>query len=133
MSAAVTARRPQFGRREPEKLSDRPLLAVEVLDFEAERLPQLLHALLELHASLAEALDLVVGERAGFHAADGLSLHELAEQFDDRQRELREAALDVVRVGVDARRQAGVELVEPAEQVVEVAGRGAGEDLLEDV
>jgi hypothetical protein len=55
---------------------------------------------------LTEPLDFVVGERPRFHPADGLTFHELAEQLDDGERELGESALDVLRVGVDARGQA---------------------------
>ena len=61
---------------------------------EPELVPQLVHALLELHERAAEALDLVVGQAAAVDAPQRLALHQLAQQLDHREHELREAALD---------------------------------------
>src|SRR4051812_29780826 len=85
-----------------QEFAQRTQVDVEVLVLEPETLLQFLHPLLELHERLAEAFDLVFGQRAGFHAADGLALHELAEQLEQREHELCEPAFDVVRIGVHA-------------------------------
>src|SRR4051794_12115814 len=77
-------------------------IEVEVLVGEAELLLQLLHALVQLHERAAEALGLLLVERAGLHAPERLALHQLSEEIDHGQHEPGEAALDVLRVGVDA-------------------------------
>src|SRR5436309_14879425 len=73
---------------------------VQVLVCEAELLLQLVHALVQAHERGAEALDLVVVERAAVHPPQSLTLHHLAQQVDDRQYALREAALDALWIGV---------------------------------
>jgi hypothetical protein len=62
------------------------------------------------------------------HPAQRLPLHELAQQLHDRQHELREPALDVLRVGVDAARQDVVESRRLVGEDVEV--RRGVEDLV---
>src|ERR671911_2271774 len=78
---------------------------VEVLGLEAEDLPQLLHLLVERHERAPEVLDLLVAEPAAVDPAQRLALHQLPQQLDDRQHELREPLLDRVGVGVDAAAQ----------------------------
>src|SRR5262249_9382879 len=93
----------------PEEVPQRTEVEVEVLRLEAELGSELLHALVELHEGLAEPLDLLVGERAAVDAPQCLTLHELTQELDDRQHELREPALDALRVGVDAPRERVIE------------------------
>src|SRR4051794_38294329 len=78
--------------------SERPQVEVQVLLLQAERLPELLHPLLEQHERLAEALDLVRGQRAALDAPKGLTLHELSQQLDQRQYEPGESLLHVLAV-----------------------------------
>src|SRR5947209_3503577 len=74
-----------------------------LLVVEADLAAQLLHAPLELHEGLAEALDLVGVQRAALDAPDGLALHQLADEVDEHEHEPGEALLDVLGIGVDAR------------------------------
>ena len=53
-----------------------------------------------------------------------VALHQLAEELDEREHELREAALDLLGVGVDAARKGVLDVLEPARDPVQVAGRG---------
>src|SRR5947207_2480961 len=59
------------------------------------------HGFLERHEGQAEPLDLLVGQVARVDPAQGLALHELAQQLHDREDQAGEAALDVLRVGVE--------------------------------
>ena len=70
---------------------------------EPELLAQLGHPPVELHERAAQALDLLLGQRAGVDAPQRLALHQLAQQLDDREHELGEPLLDRLGVGVDAR------------------------------
>ena len=79
---------------------------------------------LQLHQGLPEALDLLLGEVAGLHAAQRLALHELAEQLDEREHELGEPALGVLGVGLDAAGQRVVEAAQVARERVQVDRRG---------
>src|SRR4051794_2953148 len=103
------------GRCGSEQLAEWAEVQVEVLGGEAEVLAQLGHALLEREEGLAEALDLLRCQVARIDAAQGLALHELAQELDNGEEELREPLLDALGVGVDA---AGKRVVEP--------GRGGG-------
>src|SRR6478672_441576 len=85
--------------------AQRAEVQVQVLVLKAELLLELLHALLEQHEGAVEALDLLVGQPAGVDAAQRLTLHQLAQELDDRQHELGEALLDALGVCVDAARQ----------------------------
>src|SRR5919199_3002517 len=77
-----------------QEISQRPEVEVQVAVFQLEVRLQLLHPRLELHERLAHALDLLVGQRAVLHAPQGLALHQLPEELDERQDELRETLLD---------------------------------------
>src|SRR4051794_13932004 len=81
-------------------------------------LGQLAHAPIELHEGLDQPLDLLVAERSGLHSPQRLALHQLPQQLDERQHELRETLLDLLRIGLDAAR-------ERLRRVVEVACDGA--------
>src|SRR5947207_2167314 len=85
-----------------EQVSERPEVDVQVTVLQLEMLLELLHTLIEPHEGLPHALDLLVGQRVQLHTPQRLPLHQLAQQLDQRQHELREAALDLVRIGVDA-------------------------------
>ena len=68
---------------------------------------QLVHPLGELHERVAQALDLLIGERPGLHPVKRLPLHQLPQELDERQHELREAALHSLSVDGHAPRQRG--------------------------
>src|SRR5207248_5846911 len=108
-------------RYDSEEVAERPEVQIQVAVLEPELGLELLHAALELHERLAEALDLLVGQGALLHAAKRLPLHQLAEQLDEGEDELREALLDLLGVGVHAPRERALEPVELAGHGVEVA------------
>ena len=66
---------------------------------------------------------------AAVDAPQRLALHQLAQQLDDREHELREPALDVLRVGVDAARERVVE-ARPRRSANGSRSRRRGEDLV---
>ena len=70
----------------------------------------------------AMALDLILGERALLHPPHCLPFHELSQQVDEREHKLGEPLLDVVRVGVDPVGDSPRDRLEPAHEMVEVAG-----------
>src|SRR3954466_13491644 len=84
-----------------EQAAEWPEVEVEVVLGEPELVAQLRHPLVELHERAAEALDLLFGQAAGVDPAQRLALHQLAQELDDGQHELRQALLDRLRVGVD--------------------------------
>src|SRR3954471_13487572 len=91
---------PPSVRMSLQQVSQRPEVQVQVVLRQAELARQLLHPLLEEHERLPEALDLLGVGGAGVDPAQRLALHELAQQLDDREHELSEAALHVLRLGV---------------------------------
>src|SRR5690349_21222906 len=84
-----------------QKRAERPQIQVEVFDGETEVVPQLGHPVFEGHQSRSDLLDLVVGERPLVHPAQGLTLHQLAQQFDEGQDQGHQPLLHRFRVGVD--------------------------------
>src|SRR4051794_14650132 len=82
-----------------EQVPERPEVEVEVLVAQPEMLFQLVHPLCELHEGLAEPLDLVVVERAQLHPSQRLAFHQLAEELDQSEDELRKPSLDRFRIG----------------------------------
>src|SRR5256885_15300781 len=105
------------GRANPlpsEEVPERPEVEVEVLVLEPELRLQLLHPLAQPHERLAEPLDLLVRQGSLLHPPHRLALHQLAEELDQRQDELRQAALHRLRVAVDPAREDAAELLEPA-------------------
>src|SRR5690349_15666183 len=104
-----------------QQIAERAQIQVQIALFEPEMLDQLLHAAIELHERVAEALDLLVGERAALHPAERLPLHQLAQQLDEREHELREALLDLLGVGVHSARERLGQMLELAGDSPEVA------------
>src|SRR5439155_20607933 len=86
---------PACSQRGSQQPAERSQVEVEIAVGELEVLLELLHALFQRHERRAQPLDLVVAEPARLDAADGLALHELAQQLDEREHELREPALHV--------------------------------------
>ena len=70
----------------------------------------------------AELLRLLVAERSGRHAADCLPLEELAEDLDQAENELREAALQRALVGLYTRRNLRAALAALAAREGQVVG-----------
>src|SRR5215213_3111217 len=118
----VVASRRAFGRNS-EQVAERPEVEIEIALIESEVLGQLLHALLELHERLAETLDLLVVQVPRLHAAKRLAFHELPQQLDQGEHELREPALDVLGIGLDAPRQRAPRAFEVTCKRLEVAAR----------
>src|SRR5690349_6516802 len=116
------SRPPAFHASGLEKSSQRPEVEAQVLVSEPELDLQLLHPLGELHERLSQPLDLLVVERACLHPPERLSFHQLAQQLDQRQHELRQSALDVLGIGAYAARE-GVDVAEGARDPVDVAAR----------
>src|SRR5882757_7708748 len=84
-----------------QKRAERPQVQIEVFDGETEVVPQLGHPGLEGHQSRSDLLDLIARERPLFHPAQGLTLHQLAQQFDQGENQGHQALLHRLRVGVD--------------------------------
>ena len=91
-----------------EQIAERPEVEIEIALLEPEVLRELVHALFELHERLAETLDLLVVEVPRLHAAKRLTFHELPEQLDQSEHELREPALEALLVALLARAAAPV-------------------------
>src|SRR4051812_46329622 len=106
-----------------EEVAERSEIEVEVAVLEPELGLQLLHPLRELHEGLAEPLDLVVRQGSVLHAAERLPLHQLAQELDEREHELGQAALDPLRIGVDSVRERVADLVELTSEPVDVPVR----------
>src|SRR4051812_42086000 len=85
---------------------------------------QLAHALVEFQEGVAQALDLLVGERSVVHPAERLTLHQLPEQLDQREHQLGESLLDLLGIGVHAAREGLGKVVELACDPTQV-GTGA--------
>jgi hypothetical protein len=58
----------------------------------------------ELHESQANRLHFSIGERARFHASNGLSFEQFPQKLHQRQHELRHGPLHVGRIGIPSRR-----------------------------
>src|SRR5690349_17924945 len=104
-----------------QQIAQRAEVEVQIALFEPEMLDQLLHAAIELHERVAEALDLLVGQRAAVHPAERLPLHQLPQQLDEREHELREALLDLLGIGVHPARERLRQMLELAGDAPEVA------------
>src|SRR5207247_9160705 len=87
-----------------------------------EVLAPLLHPPFGLHAALPEAVDLLVRERALLPPAERLPFHQLSEQLDERQHELRQTLFPLFGIGIDAARHCHGDPVELACHAVEVGG-----------
>src|SRR3954464_3188659 len=106
-----------------QQITERSEIELEVFLLEPEVLRELVHALLGLNNRLAETLDLLVVEVPHFHAAERLALHQLPQELDQREDELREPALDVLGVGLDPSRQRAPRAFEIARDRRQVAAR----------
>src|SRR5436190_6152075 len=87
-----------------EKISERAEIEVEIALLEAELGLQFFHSLGEPHEGQPEPFDLLVVERALLHSPKRLALHQLPQQLDQGQDELRKSLLDLLRVGRDPAR-----------------------------
>src|ERR671914_23171 len=96
---------------------------VQVLRRQSELLAQLLHPSVQLHEGLPQPLDLLLGQGSAVDPPQGLPLHQLPKQLDDRQHELREPLLHGLRVRVHPPAQRVVEAWVVAREQVEVGRR----------
>src|SRR4051794_7975782 len=106
-----------------QQAAERPKVEVEVLVVEPEDLLELLHAGCERHQRAAQALYGRVVETPGLHAAQRLTLHQLAQQLDQGEDQRGEPALDVLRIGLHAAREDVVEAAQVTQERVEVRRR----------
>src|SRR5689334_1250410 len=72
-----------------QQVSERTEVQIQVGIREPELRLELLHPVGEEHEGLSEALDLVIVERPLLHASQRLPLHQLPQELDQRQHELR--------------------------------------------
>src|SRR5919109_3008488 len=104
-----------------KEVAERPEVQVQISVLEPEMRLQLLHAPVEPHERFAEPVDLVLAQVPLLHPGQRLSLHELAQELDQREHELREAALDLLGIGVHAPREGAARLTDVARDAVQVA------------
>src|SRR5690348_16524793 len=81
-----------------QQISKRAKVEVQVLSLEPEGLFELFHAVGESHERLSQTLDLFRREGPAFDAMKGLALHQLTQKLDDRQHEVRQALLELLRI-----------------------------------
>lgn len=81
--------------------AQRPEIEVEVLHGQSVLGAQVAHAVVEEHEGRSQAFFLFVGEVSLVDAVQGLSFHELAQQFHESEDELHEVPFDGVAVGAD--------------------------------
>src|SRR6478672_3097733 len=93
-------------RRFVEQAAQWAEVDVEIVDL--EMFLQHAHLLLETHQGGAELLDLHAVEASPLDPAQGLFLHQLAQQLDDREDQLDEPLLDPRRIEVDPLRELGL-------------------------
>src|SRR5579884_3081165 len=120
---AASFPRPSLLMRLLQKAPERAEIEVEVLVAKTERLLQLVHPLAQPHEGQSEPLDLLVAERPGVHAPQRLALHQLAEQLDQRQHELREPLLHLLRVRGHAPRRPVGSRIQAAGDRLDIAAR----------
>src|SRR4051794_707155 len=107
-----------------EEISQRPQTQVEIAVPKADLRLQFFHALREPHEREPETLDLLVVECPLLHPAKRLPLHELTQELHERQHELRQPPLDLLRVGVDAPRERIPDLLQLPRDRLHVPVRG---------
>src|SRR6185369_3364129 len=95
-----------------DQLAQRTQIQVQVRRFEVELFGKAVDGLFKAHQGEADGFDLVRGQGLRLHAADGLLLHHLAEELDEGEDEAEDGALDVLGVGVPARRLVGRALLD---------------------
>src|SRR5690348_9039889 len=74
-----------------------------------------------MHERQAELFDLLVGQRPVVHPPERLALHQLAQQLDQRQHELRETLLDLLWIRGDAPGECVLDPIETLRREREVA------------
>src|SRR2546422_2826149 len=110
-----------------EQAAERAEVEIEIFRREAEALADVDDRLLQPHERAPHVLGLRGREAAGLHAADGLALHQLAQELHEREHEFSHRALHVLGIGVPARRRevahAALELRAERLQLAHVHGR----------
>lgn len=85
-----------------QQRSQRPEVQVQVLGPQSVAVTQFGHTVVEEHQGEPDPLFLVLAQVALVDTAQRLAFHELAQQFDDRQDQLDQVALDRVGLEVEA-------------------------------
>src|SRR5438552_6495156 len=89
------------------QLSDRSQIEIEVLGFETEPAAHVANGLFERHQRFADRFDFFARQRFLLHSPNGLTLHQLAEELDERQYELGDRLLHFLRLGIPSQRSGG--------------------------
>ena len=89
-------------RRRLHELADRSQIEVEVLWRQSKALSDLPHGFLETHQREPDRFDFLLGQRLLLHPPDRLTLHQPAQELHDRQHQLRDRSLHVLRIGIPA-------------------------------
>jgi hypothetical protein len=79
-----------------EQISKRTEIKVQIGWGQPKVIGKFMDLPLELHQSLSHLLDLLVGQRTSLHAANGLALEQLSQEFNQPQNQLGEPLLDVL-------------------------------------
>src|SRR4051794_15347363 len=102
------------------KVAQRAEVEVEFLFSEPERFLEFVHPLGQSHERPAEPLDLLGRERPALDAVKSLALHQLTQQLDDRQHQVRQTLLELLGIGVDP----SAHVASPAGEVKLYGGHG---------
>src|SRR6185295_792704 len=84
-----------------------PQIEIQLPGVESEAARELGDRLLQLHQSQAERLDLRGAERAGIHPSQRLTLEELPQKLGQRQHQLADRPLHILRIRIPPPRAAG--------------------------
>ena len=87
------------------QLSQRTEIEVQILGGEAEAFADVPDGLFEPHQRNAHGFNFLARERLLLHPPDRLTLHQPAQEFDNRQHQLRHRSLNIVGLGVPASRR----------------------------
>jgi hypothetical protein len=94
----------RFGRS--HESADRAEIESELLGPDPELRAEITDGLFQSHQRETNRFGLVIGQGANFHSADGLSLEELPDEFDERQHEFQDGPANFVRIGIPPGRAA---------------------------
>jgi hypothetical protein len=87
------------------QLSQRTEIEVQILGGEAKEFADVPDGLFEPHQRNADGFNFFRGQRLLLHPPDRLTLHQLPQEFDNRQYQLRHRSLNIVGLGVPAQRR----------------------------
>src|SRR5437763_12660422 len=92
-------------RAELHQFSDGTEVEIEILSRQAEPRTDVADGLFELHECDAYRFDFLLGQRLLLHPANRLTLHQLAQELNDGEHELRHGSLHIVGLRIPAHRR----------------------------